>query len=93
MHEEGAVAAHRYAGAAGRPEFRAQHAGNAAAYMKICALLIPKEMKIEHFSTVKDLTDEKLESGSRCQNLICARNVVADTRHSHVEPATVVEVP
>jgi hypothetical protein len=54
--------------------------------------LIPKEMKIEHFSTVKDLTDEKLESGSRCQNLICARNVVADTRHSHVEPAAVVEV-
>jgi len=37
-----------------------------AAYMKICALLIPKEMKIEHFSTVKDLTDEELESGSRC---------------------------
>jgi hypothetical protein len=34
----------------------------AAAYMKICALLIPKEMKIEHFSTVKDLTDEELES-------------------------------
>jgi hypothetical protein len=33
-----------------------------AAYMKICALLIPKEMKIEHFSTVKDLTDEELES-------------------------------
>jgi hypothetical protein len=28
--------------------------------------LIPKEMKIEHFSTVKDLTDEELESGSRC---------------------------
>lgn len=37
-----------------------------AAYIKICALLIPKEMKIEHFSTVKDLTDEELESGSRC---------------------------
>ena len=66
MHEEGAVAAHRYAGAAGRREFRAQHAGDAAAYMKICALLIPREMKIEHFSTVEDLTDEELESGSRC---------------------------
>ena len=30
-----------------------------AAYIKIWALLIPKEMKIEHFSTVKDLTDEE----------------------------------
>ena len=37
-----------------------------AAYIKIWALLIPKEMKIEHFSTVKDLTDEELQSGSRC---------------------------
>ena len=37
-----------------------------AAYIKIWALLIPREMKIEHFSTVKDLTDKELESGSRC---------------------------
>jgi hypothetical protein len=32
-----------------------------AAYMKICALLVPKEMRLEHSGGVKDLTDEELE--------------------------------
>ena len=32
-----------------------------AAYMKICALLVPREMKLEHSGGVKDLTDEELE--------------------------------
>src|SRR5499427_7580957 len=32
-----------------------------AAYMKICALLVPREMKIERSGGVKDLTDEELE--------------------------------
>ena len=32
-----------------------------AAYLKICALLVPKEMKVEHLGGVKALTDEELE--------------------------------
>src|SRR6516162_5899459 len=32
-----------------------------AAYMKICALLVPREMKLEYSGGVKDLTDEELE--------------------------------
>jgi hypothetical protein len=32
-----------------------------AAYMKICALLVPKEMKVEHSNGLKELTDEQLE--------------------------------
>ena len=32
-----------------------------AAYLKICALLVPKEMKLEHYAGVKELTDEQLE--------------------------------
>jgi len=32
-----------------------------AAYMKICALLVPREMKVERSGEVKDLTDEQLE--------------------------------
>jgi hypothetical protein len=32
-----------------------------AAYLKICALLVPREMKLEHSGGVKDLTDEQLE--------------------------------
>jgi hypothetical protein len=29
--------------------------------MKICALLIPKEMRVEHSSALKSLSDEQLE--------------------------------
>jgi hypothetical protein len=32
-----------------------------AAYMKICALLIPKEMRVEHSGALKSLSDEQLE--------------------------------
>jgi hypothetical protein len=32
-----------------------------AAYMKICALLVPKELKVEHSGGVKAMTDEQLE--------------------------------
>ena len=32
-----------------------------AAYLKILALLVPREMKVEHSNPLKDLTDEQLE--------------------------------
>src|SRR5215467_13828410 len=32
-----------------------------AAYMKICALLVPREMKLEHSGGVKAMTDEQVE--------------------------------
>ena len=32
-----------------------------AAYMKICALLVPREMKLEHSGGVKAMTDEQIE--------------------------------
>ena len=32
-----------------------------AAYMKICALLVPREMQIERSSTIKQMTDEQIE--------------------------------
>ena len=33
-----------------------------AAYLKICALLVPREMKLEHTNPLKSLSDEELES-------------------------------
>src|SRR5262245_48545881 len=33
-----------------------------AAYMKICALLVPREMKVEHSNAIKNLTDEQLDA-------------------------------
>jgi hypothetical protein len=32
-----------------------------AAYMKICALLVPKQMKVEHQGRIGQLTDEQLD--------------------------------
>src|SRR5262249_23582343 len=32
-----------------------------AAYIKICALLVPREMKLEHSGGVKAMTDEQIE--------------------------------
>jgi hypothetical protein len=32
-----------------------------AAYMKICALLVPREMRVEHTGGVKAMTDEQIE--------------------------------
>jgi hypothetical protein len=34
-----------------------------AAYLKVCAMLVPREMKIEHTGGVKEMTDEQLEAG------------------------------
>ena len=34
-----------------------------AAYMKICALLVPREMRVEYSGGVKSMTDEELERG------------------------------
>jgi hypothetical protein len=34
-----------------------------AAYVKILALLVPREMKVEHTGGVKAMTDEQLEAG------------------------------
>ena len=33
-----------------------------AAYLKVCALLVPREMKVEHSNPLKKLTDEQLEA-------------------------------
>ena len=32
-----------------------------AAYMKICALLVPREMKLEHSGGIKAMTDEQID--------------------------------
>ena len=45
-----------------------------AAYMKICALLVPKEFKLEHTGGVKSMTDEELEQAiALLKTMIAAR--------------------
>jgi hypothetical protein len=49
-----------------------------AAYMKICALMIPKEMKLEHSgSAIKAMTDEELDAGIAALQDLLARRAAA----------------
>jgi hypothetical protein len=46
-----------------------------AAYLKICALLVSREMKVERSGGVKDMTDEQLEQAiATLQAMIDARS-------------------
>src|SRR5262249_29747646 len=52
-----------------------------AAYMKICALLVPREMKLEHSGGVKSMTDEQLERGIELiKELIAKRDAAANAK-------------
>ena len=33
-----------------------------AAYLKVCAMLVPREMKVEHSQGVKAMSDEQIEA-------------------------------
>jgi hypothetical protein len=45
-----------------------------AAYLKILALLVPREMKVEHSGGVKAMTDEQIEAAIEAiQNMLAAR--------------------
>ena len=46
----------------GREVFKRVRRESPAAYLKVCAMLVPKELRLEHAtSAVKQLTDEELE--------------------------------
>jgi pimeloyl-ACP methyl ester carboxylesterase len=45
-----------------------------AAYMKICALMVPRELKLEHSGGVKAMTDEQIEQAIEViQDMLAAR--------------------
>jgi len=61
-----------------------------AAYMKICALLVPREMKLEHSGGVKAMTDEQLErSLELIEEMIAKRDAAANAKvvEGMAEPA------
>jgi hypothetical protein len=45
----------------GREVFKRVRRESPAAYLKVCAMLVPKEMKVEHSGGVKAMSDEQLE--------------------------------
>src|SRR5499427_8678646 len=65
-----------------------------AAYMKICALLVPREMKLEHSGGVKAMTDEQLERGIEIiKELIAKRDAAANAKVVEGEAEVVPSLP
>jgi hypothetical protein len=46
----------------GREVFKRVRRESPASYLKVCAMLVPREMKVEHSNAIKNLTDEQLEA-------------------------------
>ena len=60
-----------------------------AAYMKICALLVPREMKVEHSGGVKAMSDEQLEAAIELIKSMLEARSGANTKVIEGTPETV----
>ena len=62
--------------------------------MKICALLVPREMKLEHSGGVKAMTDEQLERSIEIiEEMIAQRDAAANAKVIEGEAEVVPSLP
>jgi len=73
----------------GREVFKRVRRESPASYLKVCAMLVPKEMQIEHSGGVKAMTDEEIEQAIEAiQTMLAARaGEVAKVIEGTAEPA------
>ena len=65
----------------GREGFKRVRRESPAAYLKVCAMLVPKEMQIEHKGGIKAMTDEQIEAAiEMIQGMLAAREAGADAK-------------
>jgi hypothetical protein len=65
-----------------------------AAYLKVCAMLVPREMKLEHSGGVKAMTDEQLERSLEVlKELIAKRDAAANAKVIEGEAEVVPSLP
>src|SRR5262249_13310078 len=65
-----------------------------AAYMKICALLVPREMKVEHSNPIKDMTTEQIERSIEfIKEMIAKRDAAANAKVIGGEAEVVPSLP
>jgi hypothetical protein len=58
----------------GREVFKRVRRESPASYLKVCAMLVPREMQIEHTSGVKGMTTEAIEDAiAAIQTILAAR--------------------
>jgi hypothetical protein len=78
----------------GREVFKRVRRESPAAYLKVCALLVPREMKLEHSGGVKAMTDEQLErSIELLQAAIARREAGANAKVIEGEAEVVPSLP
>jgi len=73
----------------GREVFKRVRRESPASYLKVCAMLVPREMKVEHSGGVKAMTDEQVEQAIEAiQTMLSARaDEVAKVIEGTAEPA------
>ena len=65
-----------------------------ATYLKVCAMLVPKEMKLEHSGGVKAMTDEQLErTFELLKEMIAQRDAAANAKVIEGEAEAVPSLP
>jgi len=65
----------------GREVFKRVRRESPAAYLKVCVMLVPKEMQIEHKGGIKAMTDEQIEAAiEMIQGMLAAREAGADAK-------------
>jgi hypothetical protein len=77
-----------------REVFKRVRRESPAAYLKVCAMLVPKEMKVEHSGGVKDMTDEQIErSIELIKQMIAERDAAANAKVIEGEAEVVPSLP
>jgi hypothetical protein len=64
-----------------------------AVYMKICALLVPREMQVEHSGGVKSMTDEQIERSIELKEMLAQRDAAANAKVIEGEAEVVPGLP
>src|SRR6516225_7003994 len=78
----------------GREVFKRVRRESPASYLKVCAMLVPREMKVEHSGGVKAMTDEQIEAAiEMIQGMLAAREAGADAKVIEGEAEVVPSLP
>jgi hypothetical protein len=78
----------------GEEVFKRVRRESPASYLKVCAMLVPKELQVEHSGGVKAMTDEQLERGIELiQEMLAHREAGANAKVIEGEAEVVPSLP
>ena len=78
----------------GREVFKRVRRESPAAYLKVCAMLVPREMKLEHSGGVKAMTDEQIDRAiAFIEETLAKRDAGANAKVIEEEAEVVPNLP